>query len=61
MELTPPSFTLILRQRLERVCGEGLFTFFICTHCVAMPRRVSPTRFTSAYTGVFPAALRVQK
>jgi hypothetical protein len=57
MELTPPSFTLILRQRLERVWGEGLFTFFICTHCVAMPRRVSPTRFTSAYTGVFPAAV----
>ena len=27
MELTPPSFTLILRQRLERVWGEVLFTF----------------------------------
>ena len=31
MELTPPSFTLILRQRLDSVCGEVLFTFFACT------------------------------
>lgn len=48
MLLIPPSFTLILRQRLERVCGEVLFTFLACTHCVAIPSTVSPTRFTSA-------------
>ena len=28
MLFTPPSFTLIFRQRLERVCGLVLFTFF---------------------------------
>jgi hypothetical protein len=28
--LTPPSFTLILRQRLDRVCGDVLFTFLAC-------------------------------
>ena len=44
----PPSLTLILRQRLERVWGEGRSTFLTCTHCVATPSRVSPTRFTSA-------------
>merc|ERR1719266_1159738 len=54
IELTPPSLTLILRQRLERVCGLVLLTFLAWTHCVAMPRTVSPTRFTSAYTGVLP-------
>lgn len=32
MLLIPPSFTLILRQRLERVCGDVLFTFLACTH-----------------------------
>lgn len=48
MLLIPPSLTLILRQRLERVWGDGLKTFLDCTHWVATPRRVSPTRFTSA-------------
>ncbi len=48
MLLMPPSLTLILRQRLESVCGDGLKTFLDCTHCVATPRRVSPTRLTSA-------------
>lgn len=48
MLLIPPSLTLILRQRLERVCGEVFTTFLTWTHCVAIPRRVSPTRFTSA-------------
>ena len=48
----PPSLTLILRHRLERVCGEGRVTFFTCTHCVATPSKVSPTRFTSAVCGV---------
>ena len=32
MLLMPPNFTLILRQRLERVWGEGLITFLDCTH-----------------------------
>ena len=50
MLLTPPSFTLIFRQRLERVWGVVFWTFFTCTHCVAMPSTVSPTRFTSAAT-----------
>ena len=54
MELTPPSLTLILRQRLDRVWGDVLLTFLAWTHCVAMPRTVSPTRLTSAYTGVLP-------
>ena len=44
----PPSLTLILRQRLERVWGEGRRMFFTWTHCVATPSRVSPTLFTSA-------------
>lgn len=48
MLLMPPSLTLILRQRLDRVCGDVLTTFFTCTHCVAIPKSVSPTRFTSA-------------
>ena len=48
MLLMPPSLTLILRQRLERVWGDVFTTFFTWTHWVAMPRRVSPTRFTSA-------------
>lgn len=50
MLLTPPSLTLIFRQRLERVWGVVFWTFFTCTHCVAMPSTVSPTRFTSAVT-----------
>lgn len=48
MLLMPPSLTLILRQRLDRVWGEVLTTFFTCTHWVAIPKSVSPTRFTSA-------------
>lgn len=44
----PPSLALIFRHRLERVWGDVFTTFFTCTHWVAMPRRVSPTRFTSA-------------
>uniref|UniRef100_A0A6B0UJC7 Uncharacterized protein n=1 Tax=Ixodes ricinus TaxID=34613 RepID=A0A6B0UJC7_IXORI len=48
MLLIPPSFTLILRHRFERVWGDVLFTFLACTHCVAIPSTVSPTRFTSA-------------
>lgn len=48
MLLTPPSLTLIFKQRLDRVCGVVLCTFFICTHCVAIPSTVSPTRLTSA-------------
>ena len=50
MLLTPPSLTLILRHRLERVWGEVLTTFFTWTHWVAMPSSVSPTLFTSAAT-----------
>lgn len=50
MLLTPPSLTLIFKHRLERVWGVVFWTFFTCTHCVAMPRTVSPTRFTSAAT-----------
>lgn len=46
--LIPPSFTLIFRHKFDNVCGDVLFTFFACTHCVAMPKSVSPTRFTSA-------------
>lgn len=48
MLFTPPSLTLIFKQRLDRVCGVVLCTFFICTHCVAIPNTVSPTRLTSA-------------
>lgn len=48
--LIPPSLALIFRHRLDSVCGEVLTTFFTWTHCVAMPRRVSPTRLTSAVT-----------
>ncbi len=48
MLLMPPSLTLILRHRLESVWGEVFTTFFTWTHWVAIPRRVSPTRFTSA-------------
>lgn len=44
----PPSLTLILRHRFDNVCGVVLFTFFAWTHWVAIPRTVSPTRFTSA-------------
>jgi hypothetical protein len=50
MLLMPPSFTLILRHRLEIVCGDVLFTFFDCTHWVAIPNIMSPTRLTSANT-----------
>ena len=46
--LTPPSLTLILRQRLESVCGVVLLMFFACTHWVAKPKQMSPTRLTSA-------------
>lgn len=53
MLLTPPSFTLILRQRLERVWGVVLLTFFDCTHWVASPNIMSPTRFTSAVNNKF--------
>lgn len=48
MLLTPPNLTLIFKHRLERVWGVVFWTFFTCTHCVAMPSTVSPTRFTSA-------------
>lgn len=48
MLLIPPSLTLILRQRLDRVWGVVLFTFLAWTHCVANPNKMSPTRFTSA-------------
>lgn len=48
MLLTPPNLTLTLRQRFDSVCGVVLITFFACTHCVATPSTVSPTRFTSA-------------
>lgn len=48
--LIPPSLALIFRHKLDSVCGEVLTTFFTWTHCVAMPRRVSPTRLTSAVT-----------
>ena len=49
--LMPPSLALIFRQRLDRVWGEVFTTFFTWTHWVAMPSRVSPTRFTSAVRG----------
>lgn len=48
IELIPPNFTLIFKQRFDSVCGEVLLTFLACTHCVAIPSTVSPTRFTSA-------------
>lgn len=48
MLFTPPNLTFIFKQRLDRVCGVVLCTFFIWTHCVAIPSTVSPTRFTSA-------------
>lgn len=48
IEFTPPNLTFILRHKFERVWGVVLITFFACTHCVAIPSTVSPTRFTSA-------------
>lgn len=48
IELIPPNFTFIFKQRFDSVCGEVLFTFLACTHCVAIPSTVSPTRLTSA-------------
>lgn len=48
MLFIPPSFAFILRHRLERVGGWHFVTFLACTHCVAIPSAVSPTRFTSA-------------
>ena len=48
MLLMPPSFTLILRHRLDSVCGVVLFTFLAWTHCVARPKTISPTLFSSA-------------
>lgn len=44
----PPSLALIFRHRLDSVWGDVFTTFFTWTHCVAMPRSVSPTLFTSA-------------
>merc|ERR1739848_136099 len=52
--LTPPNLTLIFRHKLDKVCAEVLLTFLAWTHWVATPRTVSPTRLTSAYTGVLP-------
>ena len=52
MLLMPPSLTLIFKHRLERVCGDVLFTFLAWTHCVAKPNMMSPTRFTSAKSKV---------
>lgn len=60
MLLTPPSLTLIFRQRLERVWGVVFWTFFTCTHCVAMPSIVSPTRFTSAVTSRTSGEYRIK-
>lgn len=48
MLLMPPSFTLILRHRLDSVWGDVLMTFLDWTHCVASPNKMSPTLFTSA-------------
>lgn len=48
MELMPPNFTLIFKHKFDNVCGDVLLTFLACTHCVAIPRTVSPTRLTSA-------------
>lgn len=48
MLLIPPNFTLIFRHKFERVWGDVFMTFLTWTHCVAIPRSVSPTRFTSA-------------
>lgn len=48
MELMPPNLTLIFKHKLDNVCGDVLLTFFAWTHCVAMPKTVSPTRLTSA-------------
>lgn len=46
--LIPPSLTFIFRHRFERVWGDVFITFLTWTHCVAIPKSVSPTRFTSA-------------
>ena len=48
MLLMPPSLTLIFRHKLDMVWIEILFIFLVCTHWVATPNRVSPTRLTSA-------------
>ena len=48
MLFIPPSLTLIFRQRLDRVWRLIFVTLRTCTHCVATPICVSPTRFTSA-------------
>ena len=48
MLLIPPSLALIFRHRFVKVCPADFVTFLACTHCVAIPNIVSPTRFTSA-------------
>ena len=48
MLFIPPSLTLILRQRLDRVWRLIFVTLRTCTHCVATPICVSLTCFTSA-------------
>lgn len=50
--LIPPSFTLIFRHKLDKVCGVVLLTFFAWTHWVAIPSTVSPTLLTSAKTRI---------
>ena len=40
MLFTPPSLTFILRQRLDSVCGDVLFTFLTWTHWVAIPENI---------------------
>ena len=39
IELTPPNLTLILRQRLDNVWGEVLFTFLACLGLTVMLKR----------------------
>lgn len=48
MLFMPSSLTLIFRHKLDSVCGDVLLTFLAWTHCVAIPKTVSPTLFTSA-------------
>ena len=46
---TPPSFALILRQRLETVAGLAfLTTVSAITHWVFTPTKLLPTLFTSS-------------
>jgi hypothetical protein len=46
--LIPPNFTLIFKHKLDNIGVDGLLTVLASTHCVGIPRTLSPTLLTSA-------------